>query len=409
VAHDITDRKMTEDLLKESEARTRSIIESMPVGLLIMSDLGIIELVNPQMEKMFDMQATELISQHVSELFPTSDEFLPENFRAGVYHRLIGRVREFTARRKDKELFPTELSFIIFNTSDGVKLMVNIMDVSERHSMEKLKREFVTTVSHELRTPLTSIRGSLGLLAVGALGPVAEQAMKAVKIAERNALRLVNLINDLLDIEKLEAGKMDMVFENIDTAPIFERSFESVRPFADQFGIKLELKSKENYELCADCDRLVQVVINLLSNACKYSPKDGIVEVSLSEDADMVKVSIKDNGRGIPAELLPRMFERFQQVEAADAKRKGGTGLGLAICKAIVEQHNGTIGVESDYGTGSTFWFKLPKRGSAACPIASESLKDLDIPAEYAQLTESDNAASSPLKPPPESHLHSSG
>lgn len=381
VAHDITDRKRAEDMLKESELRTRSIIESMPVGLVIVNEQGIIDLVNPQMEKMFDLHADYLMGLNIFELFPKAEEFRPQNFKAGAYYRLLGRVREFTARRSSGEFFPTELTFVAFNTSEGPRLLLNILDVTERHSMERLKREFVTTVSHELRTPLTSIRGSLTLLAVGALGPMAEQAMRATKIAERNALRLVNLINDLLDIEKLEAGKMDMVFEKENIASVIERSVESVRAFADQYEIKFEHHQEKDFAVCADGDRLVQVVVNLLSNACKYSPtKDTVlIKVDAVED-DYVRVSVLDNGRGIPAETLPRMFERFQQVEAADSKRKGGTGLGLAICKAIVDQHNGKIGVESEYGKGSQFWFSLPAWGHPQAPPAKEELEEPEIP-----------------------------
>jgi len=361
IAHDINDRKRAEDLLKESELRTRSIIESMPVGLLIVSDDGQIELVNPQMERMFDQHAEELIGRHVTTLFPKTEEFLPQNFKAGAIHKLVGRVREFSASRKNGEAFPAELTFINFNTASGPRLLLNVLDVTERHSMERLKREFVTTVSHELRTPLTSIRGSMTLLAVGALGPLAEKAMKAVKIAERNSLRLASLINDLLDIEKLEAGRMDMVFEPVKLGSVSEKALESVRPYADQYGITLELHMEHDLEVSADGDRLVQVIINLLSNACKFSPKNDTILLTITESGENVEVAVVDRGRGIPEETLPRIFERFQQVEISDSKRKGGTGLGLAICKAIIDQHSGKIGVESEFGKGSKFWFRLPK------------------------------------------------
>ncbi|MBX9686676.1 MAG: PAS domain S-box protein [Candidatus Obscuribacterales bacterium] len=388
VAHDISDRKRAENMLKESELRTRSIIESMPIGLVITSPIGEIELVNPQMEKIFDMTKEELLGQHLSELFPGNEEFSPENFKAGAYQRLLARVREFKAQRKGGEIFPAELTVIVFNTSEGSRLLINILDVTERHSMERLKREFVSTVSHELRTPLTAIRGSLTLLSIGALGEMAEQAMKAVKIAERNALRLVNLINDLLDIEKLEAGKMEMVFEQVQISTVFERAFETVRPYAEQFDIKLELQMPEDLLLSADCDRLVQVMINLLSNACKYSPKHDTVTVSSSKEENQLFVSIVDHGRGIPAETLPKIFERFQQVESADSKRKGGTGLGLAICKAIIEQHNGSIGASSEYGKGSKFWFRLPLWNSPEAPEAAEKLARLELPPEFRKLQE---------------------
>ena len=408
VAHDISDRKLAENLLKENEARTRFMIEAMPVGLLIVDDQGLIEIVNPQIELIFEFNTEELLGKHVSMLFPKASEFYPKNYREGAYKKLVGKVREFDAQRKSGEVFPAELSFIVYNTTAGPRLLVNIMDVAEHHLMEKLKRDFVSTVSHELRTPLTSIRGSLGLLATGALGPMAEQAMRAVKIAERNCFRLINLINDLLDIEKLESGKMEMVYEQVSLQSIFERAVESVRAFADQYGIKLEVKMDRDYFICADGDRIAQALINLLSNACKYSPRDEPVLLSArEEDFHHVRIEVTDSGRGIPKEARLKIFERFQQVETADAKRRGGSGLGLAICKAIIERHNGTIEVTSELGKGSTFYFILPKWGTEFAPPASEKLMEVELPAGY-QNPESDNEEGSALKQAPTRHMQSS-
>ncbi len=378
VAHDITERKRAEELLRESEARTRSIIESMPVGLIIVDDVGKIGLINPQMEKMFGYHKEELIGRPLSMLFPKAEEFASDNLCEAACEKLAGRLREFNAQRKNGETFPAELSFMQYQTTDAPRLLINVLDVTERHIMEKLKREFVTTVSHELRTPLTSIRGSLTLLAVGALGPLGDQAHRAVKIAERNCLRLVCLLNDLLDMEKLEAGKMEMVYERMSLFSVVDRSVESVRSFADQYAIHIEVTGQD-MEVCADADRIIQVMINLLSNGCKYSPRGGLLSVMIAEEERTVRINVKDSGRGIPVASLTNIFERFQQVEAADAKAKGGTGLGLAICKAIVEQHNGSIGVDSEPGEGSTFWFRLPKWGTSEAPLPSEQLEDIDI------------------------------
>lgn len=398
VAHDISDRKLAENMLKENEARTRFMIESMPVGLMIVDDQGNIEMINPQMERMFEFTRSELLGKHVSILFPKAAEFYPKNYREGAYKRLVGKVREFDAQRKTGEVFPAELSFIIYGTVAGPRLLVNILDVAERHLMEKLKRDFVSTVSHELRTPLTSIRGSLSLLATGALGPMAEQAMRAVKIAERNCFRLINLINDLLDIEKLESGKMEMVFEQVSLNSVFERAVESVRAFADQYGIVINTQVEREYFVCADGDRLVQALINLLSNACKYSPRDEVVLLTASEeDFYHVRVSVTDKGRGIPEDAMAKIFERFQQVETADAKRRGGSGLGLTICKAIIERHNGVIDVISALGKGSTFYFTLPKWGTEYAPPASEKLKEVELPQDFKADRESDNENSSRL------------
>lgn len=365
VAHDITDRKLAEDQLRASEARVRSIFESAPVALLVLDNSGRINLLNPRAESMFGYRMEQLVDRHFSSLVPKSSEFNEDQFTRETLEQLVGRVRELEAVDREGRLFPIELTFDHYQTAEGDRYLAAVLDVSERHEVERLKREFVSTVSHELRTPLTAIRGSLTLLAVGALGKLGDQADKAVKIAERNCLRLINLINDLLDIEKLEAGKLEMVYEESDFTPVVERSVESVRAFGEQYGVAIET-SIAGGKVCADADRLVQVLVNLLSNAIKYSPRESSVTVRVQNKKDALRVEVIDRGRGIPADYKDKVFERFQQVETADSKKKGGTGLGLAICKAIVEQHNGAIGVESEEGKGSTFWFEVPLAGSPA-------------------------------------------
>jgi PAS domain S-box-containing protein len=363
VVHDITERKIAENQLRASEARVRMIFENAPVALLVIDTRGVIKLSNPAAEQMFGYRAQELSDRHVSFLMPKSPEFDEIEFSEDMYTNMVGHVKEVEAQSRTGNVFPIELTLANFTTGEGERFLAAMLDVSERHEMERLKREFVSTVSHELRTPLTAIRGSLTLLSVGAMGGLTEQAKKVVTIAERNSIRLINLINDLLDIEKLEAGKLEMVFDAAPLQNAIERSVESVKAFGDQYGIKVE-SATTDAAVFADSDRLVQVIINLLSNAIKYSPRDGLVSVEVSKKQDSVWVGIKDRGRGIPADFKDKIFERFQQVEAADAKQKGGTGLGLAICKAIVEQHNGVIGVDSEEGKGSTFWFEIPLAGS---------------------------------------------
>lgn len=373
VAHDITERKEAEDLLKASEARTRSIIDQMPVGLALIGADGKILLANPQMERLFDFKLSDLVGEPISMLFPKEGDLQAKKLQSGSIEKLAGHVRECDAQRRNGSVFPVEVSAIAFATENGPGFLMNILDVSERHEMEKLKREFVTTVSHELRTPLTAIRGSLTLLSVDALGTLTERAKTAVRIAERNSLRLINLINDLLDIEKLSAGKMEMMIEEIHTAPVVERALEAVKPFADQYGIKIIVKA-EDLKVHADGDRLIQVLLNLLSNGCKYSPLNQSLELKVKSEGDWAYFAVSDCGRGIPEDALKNIFERFQQVETADAKRGRGTGLGLAISKAIIEEHGGEIGVTSQPGRGSTFWFTLPKAGSLAARPVVEPL-----------------------------------
>jgi PAS domain S-box-containing protein len=359
VVHDITGRKHAEDALKASEGRVRQIIDAMPVGLLVVDERGQIESINPRTEQLFGYNSEELIGQHLMLLFPHSHDEKPESFARQIFEKALGHVEEREAVKSNGELFPTELSLTRFETLDGNRFLANVLDLTERREVERLKREFVSTVSHELRTPLTAIRGSLTLITAGAVGELSEQLRKVVTIAERNTIRLISLINDLLDLDKLEAGKLDMHFDRFPLSSVIERSVESVRGFGDQHGVTIEADNTAA-QVYADGDRLVQVVVNLLSNAVKFSSKGSAVQVRVKEEQDSVQIQVIDHGRGIPERYKNLLFQRFQQVEVADSKRRGGTGLGLAICKSIVEQHKGTIGVESEEGKGSTFWFRIP-------------------------------------------------
>ncbi len=382
VAHDITERKLAEEAIRASEQRIRTIINHMIVGLVIVNQDGFIESMNPAAEQIFGYRAEEIVGRHLLALFGDSKFFSEhtENdtmaFMETLFNQALNRIGEFDCLKKNGEDFPVELSLSELKSHEGERYMANVLDVSERREVERLKKEFVSTVSHELRTPLTSIRGSLTLLSVGAMGKLPEQAQKVVAIAERNTIRLIGLINDILDIEKLEAGKLDMVFDNTPMQDILERSEQSVAAFAANNGIKLEIMPSDAV-VYADGDRLVQVIVNLLSNAIKFSPKGQTVTVVTENAAGFVQVRVVDRGRGIPEKFKKLLFQRFQQVEASDAKKKGGTGLGLAICKGIIEQHGGQIGVESEEGKGSTFWFRVPPARTDSTLVVTAQKTDL--------------------------------
>ena len=226
--------------------------------------------------------------------------------------------------------------------------------------LDRLKKEFVSMVSHDLRTPLTSIGGLLEFLEAGMLGELTEKGKRQVGMAQNDTERLIGLINDLLDIDKLESGLLDMQFGPTDMRTVVNRSIAAVTSLtnARKMTIKVEIAEEE---LFADADRLVQVVVNLLSNAIKFSPSPSSIEIDCISNDECVTLRITDHGRGIPSSHKEAIFDRFSQVEIADSKKLGGSGLGLAICKQIIEQHNGKIGVESEEGKGSTFWFELPR------------------------------------------------
>jgi DNA-binding response OmpR family regulator len=222
-----------------------------------------------------------------------------------------------------------------------------------------MKDEFVSTVSHELRTPLTSIRGSLGLLSTGLLGELNEKAANLLRIAVNNSDRLVRLINDILDLERMESGRAPLSFRPCSISELAQQAIEAVTPVADNASVKLILRT-EAVEFVADPDRLQQVITNLLSNAIKFSPPDSIVTVTIEKSDEGVSLCVADEGRGIPEDKLETIFDRFQQVDASDSRQKGGTGLGLAICRTIVDQHGGRIWAEQKPTGGAIFRMFLP-------------------------------------------------
>lgn len=229
---------------------------------------------------------------------------------------------------------------------------------------EQTKREFVQMISHDLRTPLTAILGTFELLASGAYGKLTERGSTRVKDAERESERLISLINELLDIDKLESGNMQLILDECEIQNIFRRATEAVTVIAENRKIKLEI-TEANPAVNADEDRVVQIMINLLGNAVKYSPEGETIKIDAVEDNGFVRVDVIDHGPGIPKKDKRLIFERFKQIEGEEYKRSGSSGLGLAICKALVESHGGTIGVDSEVGQGSRFWFTLKKVGPA--------------------------------------------
>jgi signal transduction histidine kinase len=234
---------------------------------------------------------------------------------------------------------------------------------TERKRLERLKDEFVSTVSHELRTPLTSITGSLGLLMGNAAGNLPAPMARLLAIAHANSQRLVRLVNDILDIEKMEAGRVVFNFSRVEFRPLVARAIEDNRGFAENYSVRVRLEDARTAgaaDVRADPDRLLQVVTNLLSNAIKFSPADGEVVVAIEKGADMVRLTVRDHGPGIPVDFKSLIFEKFAQADAGDARQKGGTGLGLSIVKQIVDRLGGEVGFEDGPGGGTIFHVQLP-------------------------------------------------
>ena len=256
---------------------------------------------------------------------------------------------------------------LIESAGGSARFVAIVRDISERRALEKNKDNFISTVSHELRTPLTSIKGSLGLVLSGAAGELNEKARQMLDIAHRNTNRLVLIINDILDLEKITAGRMEFHFEEMDMRDLISDAVHANEPYAERLGVKLECHGMDKpVKGYCDSDRIFQVMNNLLSNAAKFSERGGKVIVSLSETEDDVTIRVQDFGSGIPPEAQPGIFERFTQADSSDRRAKGGTGLGLNIVKAIVESHDGSVAFNSEVDVGTTFTVTLPKEGRVA-------------------------------------------
>jgi PAS domain S-box-containing protein len=371
--------------LRDQHFYTRSLIESNIDALMTTDAAGIITDVNRQMEALTGCTRDELIGAPFKNYFTD-----PERAAAGI--KLVLREKkvtnyELTARARDGKMTVVSYNATTFYDRDRTLqgVFAAARDITERKRIEQILQEknlelesaksvaeqtverleevellnkgFLSTVSHELRTPLTSIRGSLGLLASGAAGPLSDHVVEVVALAERNATRLMALIEDILDLERLETGKIELQITKVPIASILRRAMESLAAFGAQ-GVRVEAPTVSS-AIHADADRIVQVLVNLLSNAVKFSLPGGVVTIAVTADHEWTEFRVTDHGRGVPAVHRRAIFERFRQVDPSDAREKGGAGLGLAICKSIVEQHGGSIGVVSDEGAGSTFWFRL--------------------------------------------------
>jgi signal transduction histidine kinase/CheY-like chemotaxis protein len=233
-------------------------------------------------------------------------------------------------------------------------------DIEKLKELERLKRDFVSTVSHELRTPLTSIRGALSLVVAGKVGEIPPKGLELLKIAVNNTERLIRLINDILDIEKMDAGQVTTRRDRLRLRPLIETTLAGLEGLAATSKVGLHLEPGPDTDLIGDADRLVQVFTNLVSNAVKFSPQWKSVELSIVLRRGEVTVRVRDHGPGIPEEFAKRIFGRFQQAGGADSRKSGGTGLGLNIAKAIVDLHQGSVGFEPAEGGGTVFWVTLP-------------------------------------------------
>jgi PAS domain S-box-containing protein len=290
--------------------------------------------------------------------------------------------------RQDGTLFWAHIRTFPIRNQEGEEFLVaGIMeDITARREESKriaqLKDDFVSTVSHELRTPLTSISGSLGLLVGNSARRLPTTAERLLAIAYANSQRLVRLVNDILDIEKIESGKLMFNLRLVKVRTLVEQAIETMRGFADGYNVQISLdEASMDGEANTDPDRLVQVITNLLSNAVKFSPTKGEVKVAIEIETDTIKIFVRDDGPGVPDDFKPHVFEKFGQADASDARRKGGTGLGLSIVKEIMTRLGGSVGFDDAPGGGTIFHIELPiaTRLTAAADLQCEPVRRLAV------------------------------
>ncbi len=348
--------------LNKSERRYKILLDTATDAFFLYDLNGKFLDVNNQACQSLGYTRDELLTMSVSDIGVESDSKYPNLTWKGLKDGETIQV-EGIHTRKDGSTFPVEVSLGIIHVGDESLLSVLARDISERKRVDKMKNEFISTVSHELRTPLTSIRGSLGLLSGGALGKIPNKAKEMISVACNNTERLLLLINDILDIQKLESGELEMEFKNMELTPFLKQSVQDNSSYAEQYGVSLILKPiEQNVNIYGNKDRLMQVMANLLSNAAKFSHAKGTVEISVkANDDSSVRISVTDHGQGIPKEFYSTIFDRFTQHDSSDTRNKGGTGLGLNITKEIIEKHGGKIAFTSGTDVGTTFYFDLPK------------------------------------------------
>lgn len=363
ISEDITDKKHAQAELELNEARLRGLFELSPIGIALNDyETGHFVDLNHALWTSTGYTREEFIGLSYWDITPREYESqealqlesLEKSGRFGPYEK------EYI--RKDGSRYPVLLNGMVVHDPSGRKLIWSMVeDISERKRMERMKNEFVSTVSHELRTPLTAITGALGLITGGALGTLPEQAGQMVSLAQKNSQRLAYLINDLLDMDKLLAGKMQFDLQVQPLTPVIEQALRDNQAYAYRHGVRLILvRTCDEAKVRVDGQRLQQVLANLLSNAAKFSPAGSEVKVTTDCHGDRVRVAVSDRGPGISDEFRSRIFGKFAQADASGTRQKGGSGLGLAISKELIERMGGTIGFESAPGAGAVFHVELP-------------------------------------------------
>ncbi|VXD23083.1 Multi-sensor signal transduction histidine kinase [Planktothrix serta PCC 8927] len=380
ISRDITLQKQTEANLRESNRRWQSLLDNVQLIVVGLNDQGQIEYVNSFFLKLTGYAEADVLGKFWFDQFiPKSQNLeVKKTFKEIIANHFHSHYQNSIITQSGEERMIAWNNTLLQDVDGNAIGTISIgEDITERYQLERMKAEFISIVSHELRTPLTSMQAGLSLLHSNIITPTSAEGKITLDIVMTGVNRLVRLVNDILDLERLESGKIRLEICPCDVTILIETAMAQMQEQANQGEIVLESHAQP-FEIDADPDRLLQVLINLLSNAIKFSPNGSRIwlsvelhhspspqETKLRSTSESLLFTIRDQGRGIPRENLENIFERFQQVDASDSREKGGTGLGLAICRSIIQQHGGQIWAESCVGEGSTFYFIIPMRHEA--------------------------------------------
>lgn len=349
-----------------SEKRISTILDNMSDCIITIDNKGFIESINRAVTNIFGYSELEIIDKNINKLIPElsidaeSDFYINEKSGYSTLPEIIDGKFEFLGTKKDGTIFSTEISINKITLASKTIFIIFISDITQRKELDKLKNNFISTISHELRTPLTSIQASLGLVKSGILCPLSEDAAEMLNVADNNCSRLTNLVNDILDLEKMKAGKMNFEFDEYQILHLVEEAIRYNNEYAKQYNVRYEIKEGLKESLIkVDKDKFIQVLTNLLSNAAKFSIPNEVVEIYVKRNKHLVSVSVVNKGYGIPEESYSKIFEAFSQIDSAETRKKGGTGLGLNISRLIVQKMGGTIGFNSTVNDKTTFFIEF--------------------------------------------------
>ncbi|RYZ86120.1 MAG: PAS domain S-box protein, partial [Moraxellaceae bacterium] len=350
-----------EENIKQQATYTQAILDGAFDGIITINSHGVITSFNHSAEVIFGYRANEIIGSNLVKLLAKEIEDQQTLNPMKNINEMLDIGQELIGLRKSGREFEMELALSAIINNNETSYVGVIRDISDRKHTDKLKNEFIATVSHELRTPLTSISASLAIIESGNLGALPEKVNNLIHIAKQNSLRLQNLINDLLDMDKLLSNKIEFDYKNFDAVIMVEKTINANQYISDKHNVKFQISSAEaNCFMFADETRTQQVLSHLLSNAAKFSNTRSIVDLTISKNSSFIKIMVIDHGAGIAPEFKANIFRSFTQADSSSTRQRDGSGIGLTISKELIEKMGGKIGFTSSLGQGSSFYFELP-------------------------------------------------